>query len=403
MEVDLSLGSLVNAAGSFLFFLAGIAIVALGRFRRRGLLLGGTAALFGIAYVSENLLEYTGENPLPVASYALTAVPAAMLLVGLALDVMRDAAARERRTFALAASLLSLFATAYIGLNFFRTALASPWFGIGGALLRYAMMLLAIAVVLRVRSGPLADERAWARVALAFTIWMAFNAASNLAAFSASAQALAPWRVFTYLAPLGFLAMMVPVSRDRPASRAVFFVTLACALAGVAFGVLLQRLGGEDGFGAYGVVRVVGVVLLALAVLRSDILGVALPRVVVRQGAIATGTLAVLFIVAQLAQNFLAAQYGLILGGVVAGAFLFAAQPLQRALEGRSAPREGVGKNDDAFRAAVRLAFKDRRFSQDEELALADLAERLGIGARRATEIRHEVEADPRREPREPS
>src|SRR5204863_2694547 len=43
--------------------------------------------------------------------------------------------------------------------------------------------------------------------------------------------------------------------------------------------------------------------------------------------------LALVFIVAQVAQNFFSAKYGLYLGGVVAGTFLFAASPLQRAME----------------------------------------------------------------------
>jgi hypothetical protein len=35
---------------------------------------------------------------------------------------------------------------------------------------------------------------------------------------------------------------------------------------------------------------------------------------------------------------------------------------------------------------------RDRRLTEQEELDLADLAERLGIGARRAIEIRQEVQ-----------
>jgi hypothetical protein len=151
-------------------------------------------------------------------------------------------------------------------------------------------------------------------------------------------------------------------------------------------------------FGLFGIMRTAGAFALATAVVKYDLLGVPLPHIVVKRGVLAGAALAILFIVAQIGQNFLSAQYGLLGGGVIAGAFLFAASPIQKRMErigeGKASPRSiGVAAQAEAaFRNAVALAYKDRRFTHKEELALADLAEQLGLGARRATEIRHELE-----------
>lgn len=147
--------------------------------------------------------------------------------------------------------------------------------------------------------------------------------------------------------------------------------------------------------GVLGACRTLTVALVALAFARSGLLG---GQLAIRRGTIATGLLAIVLIVAQVMQNFLEAQYGLLMGGVVAGAFLFMAAPLQRMIERGHAPAlpapVAAGEHDEAYRAAIRVALRDRRLTRDEEVALADVAERLGIGARRAAEIRHDVEQE---------
>src|SRR5688572_33123359 len=62
MELDLSAAALVNAGGSLLFLLEGIAILAIGRGSRRAVLVGGLGAFFGAAYIIENLVPPTSEN-----------------------------------------------------------------------------------------------------------------------------------------------------------------------------------------------------------------------------------------------------------------------------------------------------------------------------------------------------
>ena len=116
-----------------------------------------------------------------------------------------------------------------------------------------------------------------------------------------------------------------------------------------------------------------------------------------RRAALLTGFLVVLLIVAETAQNFLA-QYGLVMGGLVAGALLVAARPIERALEGRRearAPQPDAAK-EDAFREAVRMALRDRVITREEELHLHRVAQHMGIPTGRAHELLIEVERETR-------
>ncbi|HEX9815704.1 MAG TPA: hypothetical protein VGB18_01880, partial [Candidatus Thermoplasmatota archaeon] len=199
-------------------------------------------------------------------------------------------------------------------------------------------------------------------------------------------------------------AFVAPRPGPEPrVARAVFWVLLAAG----GLSILLILGTGSDyaaasaGFGIFGLLRTIGAVFLALAVVRYNLLRVALPDVAVRRGAIATGALATLFIVAQVAQNFLSAEYGLLTGGIVAGAFLFAAQPLQRAMEnilsgGKARPSLTVpagrlAENERVYRVALKKFQADGRITPEEELALAHLADALGLTTRRATELRLDI------------
>jgi hypothetical protein len=157
--------------------------------------------------------------------------------------------------------------------------------------------------------------------------------------------------------------------------------------------------------GTFGAVRTVGAIFLVLAVVKGDVLEVQLPRLAVRRGAIATGALAALFIVAQVAQNFFSAQYGLYMGGLVAGVFLFAASPIQRSFErmGNRLPaptpsgaRDGLPDPSrfEAYRAAVRAAVADGVMTPTEEEHLADVAHHLNLSPRDALRLRREVERE---------
>jgi hypothetical protein len=159
----------------------------------------------------------------------------------------------------------------------------------------------------------------------------------------------------------------------------------------------------QNFFGAYGIIRTVGVACLAYGVLRHDLLGVPLPRLAAQRGVATTVALASLFIVAQVAQNFFAAQYGLLMGGVVAGTVVFAASPIQRAMEAKATrqPREPapvaaapIARREQTYRNALRLALRDRKLTAEEESHLFELAEDLGIGAGRAFQLKREIEGE---------
>lgn len=127
-----------------------------------------------------------------------------------------------------------------------------------------------------------------------------------------------------------------------------------------------------------------------------DILDIGFAGVARRRGTFATGVLASFFIVAQVAQNYFSASYGVLIGGVVAGAFLFAASPIQHAIEGRGwVPARGEAADPrivDAYRHAVRAAIADGRVTRAEEVHLGEVAASLGITAADAARLRHEVE-----------
>jgi hypothetical protein len=109
-------------------------------------------------------------------------------------------------------------------------------------------------------------------------------------------------------------------------------------------------------------------------------------------------SLASLFIVAQVAQNFFAAQYGLLLGGVIAGCFLFAAQPVQRLIERRGERRVGAepasSQAELVFKAAVRTAIALGPLTREHDPHLAEVAHHLGIGARDMVRLTREVERE---------
>jgi hypothetical protein len=158
-------------------------------------------------------------------------------------------------------------------------------------------------------------------------------------------------------------------------------------------------------WGMVGLCRTVGWSILVYAIVQADILDLGLAPRTLSRGTLAAFALAALFIVAQVAQNFLSAEYGLLTGGVIAGTVLFAASPVQKAIErvgerradGPPAPATSATasrRREDVYLSALRLAMRDRRLTRDEEVHLHRLAEELGIGAGRAHELMVAVEGE---------
>ncbi len=271
-----------------------------------------------------------------------------------------------------------------------------------------ALALLIVSGALAFRALPSDDQigrRAVAALTVAFGLFTMFWVEGSAIApvgFASPAAIVTFASIFLLglVAIAGATMFVIPPLPVPSLGRGVFaaltFAGFLAAPALLATGV--DFAAASAGFGIFGILRTIGAVFLVRAVLRYGLLGVPLPTFAVRRGTIATGALAVLFIVAQIAQNVLSSAYGLITGGLVAGAFLFAAQPLQRAMEnlisnrGARTPRPvtsgAATENERVYRLALEKFGADGRVTADEELALAHLADVMGITTRRATELR---------------
>lgn len=400
MELRLTLAALLDAAGGFLFLLEGLAILFLARASQRGRLIGGLATLFGLMMVLQNLILRGEDSALTDALVTACAAGAAVLVFLLARLEARTLSARARRwafAFGLAtvvpvAGVAYAMATDPAARAVIAAANGSPsgfplFIGlVAGLLFLLAVQGWTLGQPSAQTSGKL---RADSLFALSFGLYAVFQPASTAGLVALLWEELPTMRLpFIANILLSFVAIHAfALPAPQPAKRArqnSYLVLLAASLAALAYGVALLPPFAIPEFGAYGIIRTIGACLLALAVLRNDLLGVPLPRLVVQRGTLTTAGLASFFIVTQIAQNFLSDEYGLLTGGIVAGAVLFAASPLQRALERRSERRGRTGPQPadvEAFRhVAARLA-ADGRLSASDHRALAVLADQLGLGA----------------------
>ncbi len=193
---------------------------------------------------------------------------------------------------------------------------------------------------------------------------------------------------------LTLMAVIAWIPRGRWTAWSLLAIVLLGEVTSVAGSYLL----------AVGILRIVAAALVVVAMLRYGLAGADVHLPTARRGTLAAVALAALFIVAQIAQNFLSAEYGLIMGGIVAGVFLFAASPIQRAMERvGERRREGAAitvrpadadARENAYREAVRLALRDRVLTREEDRHILRLAHHLGISSPRAMEIQDEVQKE---------
>jgi hypothetical protein len=204
---------------------------------------------------------------------------------------------------------------------------------------------------------------------------------------------------------LVLVAVLAALRFAGTAARRPAWLFAAAVLASFGLGMLkTAAIGNFDFVGSTGLARAVGFLLVAYAVFRLGLLGVGLDTISFRVGALASLGLAALFITAQLAQNFLSDKLGLALGGIVAGAVVFAAFPLQRAAE-RVMERQRTPASAplQQYRTQVELAWRDGRLGANERLMLAEFRRQLGLGLVDAERIDSEVATQhvtPKRRPR---
>lgn len=401
----------MDVSGAVLFALVGVGILLVSGGDRRALLMGATAATFGLTWVFQNF------SSAPHPWVARTGVIVFSSLCASAIVVFAHQLVRgsSRRAKLHVAAIGVAVALAWVVFHVMRIAYliahdaeGDAWSfvysGAYGAFL-FALILLAGAIAAAFRdAGP--APRALACLGLAFApfVTFLFAAFAATAAFEPQLWGTGADVFYLVLGALGVVAIL-PFARSRgsadPLSRKVFPMILAFGLGGL---VLALTGAPSYDYGSFGIVRTFGAFFLALAVLKFDLLGVPLPRLAARRGTVAAGALAALFIVAEVAQNFLSAEYGLLMGSVVAGALLFATSPIQRAMErvgeqgtrviDARAPARDAARRETVFREALRVALRDKRVTRAEEVHLHRLAEELGIGAGRAHEILVQAEEE---------
>lgn len=246
---------------------------------------------------------------------------------------------------------------------------------------RLALVGAALAVFPMVRTGTLLGAGA-----LAWDELVALFGGTQTVAFAA----------VLFLQPV-LLAVVWGAAASAARDRRGWAVALGGLALAVTVLAVVPWFGGANAInsGLHGAARTISILLLAFGFARGGFLE---GRLALRRSTLAASLLGVVFIVAQVAQNFLSAKYGLLTGGVIAGALLFAANPIQRAAErlasGEAGGRRGEHRYAEAYRLAVRAAVGDGRLTREEEAHLADLAEHLGIGAGEALRLRREVEAE---------
>lgn len=400
----LDAASLVRAGSGFAFM--GVGVLALAqRDRHVGIPLGIASLAFGVTFAGINLVpDHLVSDGYVVYGVLLCVHALALLWLIARGGWTRDAWTTRAGRWAAGSALLVTLALAPLtaewalatngpdldGVTPTPTAAIVSWMGISA--MSFASAAFGIVSALEARRA--ADARLTPTLglaALAFTLYPAYSAGITPAYLRE--PLLVP---FVTAAAVALAALAwIPVAH-RPGGRVAWLVAWS-TLASMAYG-----MAGSDAPAAasgVGVLRTSAAVVLAIALVRARASHAPHARRALPAGARASVALAVVFIVAQLAQNVLTAQYGLVMGGIVAGAFLFAANPIQRAFEAsRAAARDdrlrpAAGPDArETYRKALRLALHDGPMTRAEERHLADLAHDLGIAYPDALRLRDEVE-----------
>lgn len=157
-----------------------------------------------------------------------------------------------------------------------------------------------------------------------------------------------------------------------------------------------------EGFWFLGTLLTVSILILAYALLRWQLFDFELRlKLTLRRGTVAGIFIAVFFVIAEVASNFLAGQAGYAVGGVAAGLLLFAIRPLERVAEGLAdrampgvdaSPAYAQFKKLEVYRAALESALEDDgRIDERERRMLDTLRAKLAIHAADAAAIEAEL------------
>lgn len=404
---------LTNAASGLLFVALGLAVARVGARERANAAFAAFAIAFGLAWLAINLgttgstfdPPRDGAEAASLAVYAACLLGAAGALLVLAARFPAPPAPADRRVF-LAGAAFALATAALLAASALRapsTHAVNRLAVVGDAAVVSGMLGAAALFALRYPGGN-RHASAYAVMAAALAVPAAFSSAIGFGFFVRhnGAGVAAPDLLdgAALLAPSLLLAVLwLGAALRAPAhaatARNVALVTLGALLAGAVAARFAAANGDHWGFGA---TRTAGVVILAYAIVRHQLLGIDVKlRWTISRGTIGASFVAVFFVVSEGAQALLGASQGPVVGVLAAGALVFALAPLQRVAERiahAAVPVAGGAPSDaeSAYRAAVRIALRDGVLTQEEERALLRLAEHAGISATRALAIHEEME-----------
>lgn len=406
----LDAATLVNAGGGIAFMAAGGVAFVLARGvppRSGHVPLGFALVAYGAAYVAANVIAAFTSAGVALMDAAQTPLFFAVA-IGFGVFLVRGpwrVPANERLLqglFAAAAALLVLW-VAFLWMMADAAILPTT---AGFASELGAALVALVAAERALAGGDARRTRALGALALGIQAFLAYAIGTNVSwaasGFGSTLLLRAGWFVVGCIPLLAVVFSWLAVTR-APGGRVGWLVSWG--LLGMLLVGQVDPLGDSSPF--RGIVRTIGALLVMFALTTGALDNGTRPAPAVRRSTMAASALALLFVVAQVAQNFLSTQYGLLMGGVVAGAFLFAAQPLQRAMERITerapapttphpapATQRRTPSSAEAYRHALRAAMRDGHLSRREERHLAELARVLGIDAAQALDLREEIERE---------
>ena len=412
-----------NIVGAVIIAAFGTFVLSVRPRTRRSILVGLYGVVFGLATGVFNLGSAIWDlDPWPpVVGWVATAGIALFLVVVLAMWTSLPSRRPPARRFILPAIMIALSAASNIAI----LTEPSTYFGSGGLGSRmYAFavsfacaaacgLALILAQGLARQDATRNEWRNDAVLAAALMLWP--GSILRFALSSDVALARFSWVIAGYAVLVAGAWLWAGQQAGHPrTARAVAWTVLAAAFLGLLDSV--PGAGYASGIGTNGIARIVAVALLSYAIVRHHVLGLDVKvRFAIKTSTIAAVFLAVLFIVANIAQNYLGGQYGVVVGGAAAGLLFFAMAPIQRAAERlaeKAVPVAGVttlaavtpvpkglsgtpdARGEGSYRNAVQRALRDGRMSREEETYLVQLAHDLGITGPRAHAILVEAERE---------
>lgn len=401
---------MVNALGGLVMAGFGVFVLRKGVGGRANGSFATFAIAFGLAVACRAVADHSDPaDPWSTGFWAVASVFWLVAGIGIGsfgLSFPTRLKKRQRRLLILPVLVLIIPMVWTIGGSFLIVRSTEGWAAFDGTQGLYgpfSMMAMgvwqAVLVLLPLRhhvAAPLARSQIrW--VAGVLTLFPAFS----FGAFLLEAPQVA-------LAASAFLALSAVLwlreSTGNEASKAARNLALLPFL--MAFlGILLAALsaGYESGmFGAFGVVRVLSVAVLAYGILRAQLFDIDLKvKWTIRRGTLAAIFIAAIFIASEVAQEFFGAQTGsAYLGILVAGVLVFAIAPLQRLADRvADAAMPHVQESEDylvarkqtIYRGAVESALIDGMMSVSERRLLLRLQDDLGLRGDDANLIEEEV------------